>query len=137
MTATVLLFVYGSLRRGSGQAMSLWLAQRAVWEGMACVQGDLYRVSWYPALVAGCGQVRGDVYRVPIALLDELDAYEAIQQRPDDEYRRDTAQVKMAAGGYCKAYVYWYRLPVHGLEKVPDGDWQHYFDYATSLAQSP
>lgn len=126
MTATALLFVYGSLRRGSGHARSLWLEQYAVWEGPASLSGDLYRVSWYPALVAGSGTVRGDVYRLPVALLAELDSYEAIRQQPDDEYRRSIGLVTMAQGVECEAFIYWYMQSVQGREKVPEGDWLQY-----------
>jgi gamma-glutamylcyclotransferase (GGCT)/AIG2-like uncharacterized protein YtfP len=126
MTASALLFVYGSLRRGSGHARSLWLEQSAVWQGPASLSGDLYRVSWYPALVTGSRIVRGDVYRLPAALLAELDIYEAIRQQPDDEYRRSIGLVTLAQGVKCEAFIYWYVQSVQGLEKVQGGDWLQY-----------
>lgn len=127
MNVDALLFVYGSLRRGSGHAMSSWLSERAVWEGEASVEGALYRVSWYPALVpaSGAGQVRGDLYRLPSSLLPELDAYEDIGPQADDEYRREQGLVQ-AAGGSHMAWIYWYVQTVEGMEPVPGGDWLQY-----------
>lgn len=128
MNADALLFVYGSLRRGSGHAMSAWLAERAVWKGEASVEGVLYRVSWYPALVpaSGAGQVRGDLYRLPASLLPELDVYEDIRQQPDDEYRREQGLVQMMDGSCHMAWIYWYVQSAKGMRPVPGGDWLQY-----------
>lgn len=127
MNADALLFVYGSLRRGSAHAMSFWLAERAVWEGSASVEGTLYRVSWYPALASatGAGLVHGDLYRLPASLLPELDAYEDIRQQPTDEYRREQGLVQTADGSRM-AWIYWYVQTVEGMEPVPGGDWLLY-----------
>lgn len=49
--STSFLFVYGTLRRGSGTRIQARLEEEAAWLGPATVAGALYRVSWYPALV--------------------------------------------------------------------------------------
>lgn len=119
-----LLFVYGSLRRGSGHAMSLWLSGRADWRGPARLRGRLYRVSWYPGVVAGEGEVLGDLYRLHDAAmaLPELDAFEDIRHEVGDEYRRDLAAVELE-GAEQLAWVYWYLKPVSEEGRVVSGDW--------------
>lgn len=106
--------------------MSQWLAERAVWEGRAFVQGRLYQVDWYPGLVPGKGLVSGDIYRIPQALLTELDTFESIRHQPDDEYRRELADVESFDGKTVRAWIYWYVLPVMHLQEVASGDWLQY-----------
>lgn len=121
---TDMLFVYGSLRRQSGHAMSRWLMKHAEWQGEGAITGRLFRVDWYPGLVAGQGLVKGDVYRLPTpAMLERLDAFEDIRGRPDDEYERRLSAVQMIAGGSLQAWVYWYRQSTERLELVQGGDW--------------
>ncbi len=109
--------------------MSRWLAERAAWQSEALVAGLLYRVSWYPALVYGAGQVRGDIYRVPQSLLQALDAYEAIQHAPEDEYRREYGRVISVDAGIdagvevYEAWLYRYVQSVQGMALLPEGDW--------------
>jgi gamma-glutamylcyclotransferase (GGCT)/AIG2-like uncharacterized protein YtfP len=66
MTGTDLLFVYGTLRRGCGSVEAQRLHAQATWLGQGRVRGRLYRVDWYPALVAcrsGGDEVTGDAMR--------------------------------------------------------------------------
>lgn len=129
MNTPVFMFVYGSLRRESGHAMSRWLAARAVWQAAATVSGRLYRVSDYPALVVGeCNDgacVEGDLYRLFLAetTLPGLDAYEGIQGRDDDEYERRLLTVALDNGAALCAWAYCYRQPVQVSEWIESGDW--------------
>ncbi len=121
------IFVYGSLRPGSGHPMAAWLAAHAVAEGRAQVAGRLYRVSWYPALViagATAGErVQGELFRLPApALLAELDAYEEVRGQPDDEYRRERVTV-WRDGRPAEAWAWVWQREVGGLLRVPGGDW--------------
>lgn len=121
------IFVYGSLRPGSGHPMAAWLAARAVAEGPAQVAGRLYRVSWYPALVttgATAGErVQGELFRLPSPeLLTELDAYEDVRGQPDDEYRRERVTV-WQEGRAVEAWAWVWQPPLDGLERIPGGDW--------------
>lgn len=123
-----LLFVYGTLRRGSSHEMGRWLAGVAAWHGPAwCEAARLYRVSWYPALVPGAAgeRVRGDLYALaaPAGVWPVLDAFEGVAGRADDEYERRPAAVVTARGRRLEAWVYWYRRAVTGLAPVPGGDW--------------
>ncbi len=125
MSASALLFVYGSLRPASGHAMSQWLATRADWQGPAQVTGWLYRISWYPGLVQGEGIVHGDLYRLhdPAITLQELDDYEEIHGNDNDEYLRQLSTVTSPDGKTRQAWVYCYRQEPHQENQINSGDW--------------
>lgn len=100
MTGTDLLFVYGTLRRGCGSVEAQRLHAQATWLGQGRVRGRLYRVDWYPALVAcrsGGDEVTGDIYRLndPDAAFVWLDHYEECGPgfAAPQEYQRVIAQV--------------------------------------------
>lgn len=128
MTNTPFLFVYGSLRPGSGHAMADWLRAQAEWRGRAGLEAArLYRVDWYPALVPGVAgeRVQGDLYRLaaPERAWPVLDEFEGVRGGEDDEYARAIATVTGPDGVRVEAWVYWYRHPVQGLAPVAGGDW--------------
>lgn len=121
------IFVYGSLRTGSGHAMAAWLAAHAVPEGAGRVQGRLYRVSWYPALVVAEGDaaswVQGEVFRLPSpTLLRTLDAYEDVRGQPTDEYRRELVTVWQGERR-VQAWAWVWQRAVAELEPITGGDW--------------
>ena len=122
-----LLFVYGTLRRGSDHANAARLAHESQWLGHASLTGTLYRVSWHPALVlAGSDTVTGDLVQLtdPDASLAWLDSFEGCgpDDPPPHEYRRESAQV-MTPNGPTFAMVYVWNLPLIGLERIATGDW--------------
>jgi gamma-glutamylcyclotransferase (GGCT)/AIG2-like uncharacterized protein YtfP len=122
-----LLFVYGTLRRGSGHANAARLARESAWLGLGRVTGTLLSVSWHPALVMeGADCVTGDLVRLhdPASSLRWLDAFEGCgaEDPLPHEYRRETVAV-MTADGPATALVYVWNLPVAGLERIPGGDW--------------
>ena len=126
-SATDLLFVYGTLRRGF--PMHRLLRPHAVLLGEGRVQGRLYEVGGYPGLVLeGDGLVKGELYRLrrPNSALRVLDRYEGCS--PSDpqphEYRRILAEIHRVRGGRVWAWLYEYRLPVAGLELIPSGDYR-------------
>ncbi len=126
-SATDLLFVYGTLRRGL--PMHRLLRPHAVFLGEGRVQGRLYEAGGYPGLVLeGDGRVKGELYRLrrPNSVLRVLDRYEGCS--PSDpqphEYRRVLTEVRRARGGRMRAWVYEYRLPAAGLELIPSGDYR-------------
>lgn len=122
-----LLFVYGTLRRGSGHDNADRLAQQSQWLGHAQVTGALYRVSWHPALVLeGGDRIIGDVVRLtdPATSLIWLDAFEscgADDPLPHD-YRREICSV-MTDAGPVRALGYIWNLPLTGLGRIVSGDW--------------
>ncbi len=118
-----LLFVYGTLRGGSGHPMQAVLAAAGDRVGAASLAGKLYRVDWYPGLVLDDGEaptqrVHGDVWTVnDRAALRELDSYEG------SEYERRAVSVTMADGGVMRAFAYLYIGDTTPLDVVPSGDW--------------
>ncbi len=124
---TDLLFVYGTLRRGSDHPNAHRLAGESTWAGTATLTGTLYRVSWHPALVLeGHDTVTGDLVRLtdPALNLPWLDAFEgcAAGDPEPHEYRREVVQM-VSADGPVAAMVYVWNLPVDGLERIAGGDW--------------
>lgn len=122
-----LLFVYGTLRRGSDHPNAARLARESEWLGTVTLTGTLYRVSWHPALVLeGGDRVTGDLLRLtdPAISLPWLDAFESCgpDDPPPHDYRREMAAV-MTADGAVPAMVYVWNLPLDGLERMPGGDW--------------
>ena len=122
-----LLFVYGSLRRAAGSAEADMLAAGADHLGPATARGKLYRIDWYPGMIASgdpADRVTGDLFSVrDPALWPKLDAYEGCG--PADpvpqEYRRARIQVE-AAEGSAEAWAYLYAWDVAGCIEIPGGD---------------
>lgn len=117
-----LVFVYGSLRRGSAGAMSVrFPASKFIAE--AHVNGSLYDLGDYPGLLLNEANslVTGEVYEVDDELLNELDAFEA-----SSNYRRK--QVEISLGGDRK--VCWTYEPdpeFYSLRTlITSGDWIEY-----------
>ena len=126
---TVLLFVYGTLRRGFAHPMARQLARRARYLGAGRVNGRLYRVSHYPGLLPTTHPrewVSGDLYDLSAspALLGQLDRYEGLGRgsRRLSEYARGVTMVWLADGSSRMAGVYFYRKPVRRLARLVSGD---------------
>lgn len=120
-----LIFVYGTLRAGSGHPMGERLAREADWIARGSVPGRLYLISWYPGLTRGENRdslVTGDLYRLREAeTLAWLDEYEA-SAGESPEYERVRERVQLASGGEAEAWVYYYLGPVERAELIPHGD---------------
>lgn len=102
--------------------MGQWLAHHGHYIASATVKGQLYQVSYYPALVTGDEWIVGDVYACSTELWPELDAFEeAIGDNA--EYERRLTPVLLATGQWLSAWVYWYRRPTTDLTPVVGGDW--------------
>lgn len=129
MTSSEYLFVYGTLRRGSGHPMQALLSRRTRWLGPAVLRARLFRVGAYPAVIASvrpAERVHGDVYVLdtPARLLARLDAYEGCDAaaRPPREYRRERLPVRLRRGSRLEAWVYVYNRPLRGLRRLRSGD---------------
>lgn len=113
------LFVYGTLRSGSGHPMHEVLAAAADKVGPATVAGRLYRIDWFPGLVLeeGIGRVHGDLWRVrEPTVFRTLDDYEG------EEYERRTVEVA-AADERIAAFAYVFTAAVDDLALIASGDW--------------
>jgi gamma-glutamylcyclotransferase (GGCT)/AIG2-like uncharacterized protein YtfP len=123
-----LLFVYGTLRRGTGHRMQALLASAAEFIGEASFQGCMFRVGRYPGVVESVNprdQVTGDVFRIRQGdpILGKLDRYEGCDRSdPAAPYTREVRQVTLISGRRVNAWVYLYQRPTERLERIVSGD---------------
>jgi gamma-glutamylcyclotransferase (GGCT)/AIG2-like uncharacterized protein YtfP len=124
------LFVYGSLMSTSHHPMGDRLRGEARLLGEATVEGRLYRISWYPGMVAGAqpgARVHGEVYALstPARSLAWLDEYEGLV--PGDpaagEYERIELPARLASGETITAWIYVYRGDTSSLALIASGRW--------------
>lgn len=124
-----LLFVYGTLMSHTDTPKARQLMAEADSLGPATIAGRLYRVDWYPGLVAGEGLVHGEVFRLRtlVPSLVWLDAYEGIvpgdDQNNRNEYARVRRPVTLADGRVVEAWVYLYLRDLRAATPVADGRW--------------
>ena len=88
-----LVFIYGSLRRGSERAMSVTFPD-ARFIAEATVHGRLYDFGPYPGLIldGSTSTVTGEVYEVDDQLLEALDDFEE-----SSNYHRKPVEISFAA----------------------------------------
>lgn len=129
-SATPLLFVYGTLRRGSRHPMARLLALHADYLGAGHLNGRLYRLGRYPGAVISQHPndwVRGDIYemKLPQALLARMDRYEGVDsgRRRLGEYQRAIAAIHLDNGSMRHAWVYLYKLSVNRKKRMVTGDY--------------
>ena len=127
------IFVYGSLLSGSSRPEAARLAAEGLYLGPATVHGRLYRVSWYPALLAPQAaneRVQGEVYRLvaPATSLRWLDAYEGIgAESPGvagDAYERRIVTATFADGRNLGAWVYVHGAVLPEADRIAAGCWR-------------
>jgi gamma-glutamylcyclotransferase (GGCT)/AIG2-like uncharacterized protein YtfP len=116
------LFVYGTLRSGSGTDWSRRLAAQAELIGRGRVAGVLFKIGSYPGMTPAEREgdsVIGEVFRLadPEKLWPELDAYEG------NEYERRDVPVHMDDGELVNAWVYYYRGDTSVKSRIVSGDW--------------
>jgi gamma-glutamylcyclotransferase (GGCT)/AIG2-like uncharacterized protein YtfP len=132
MTGPELLFVYGSLRRGSGSLMSERLASEATHVGDATVAGALYDTGTFPALrpdVDPTARVHGEVWALRpettetlLAMLDQYEGY-APDARFGSLFRRVRVPVRFEDGSEREVWVYEYNHGTDQTSRVLSGDW--------------
>lgn len=121
--ARELVFVYGTLRRGSSNDFRMAGAE---FVAAGSVRGSIYRIDWYPGLVLEeAGDVIGEIYEVEPWLLAELDLFEGLPvgETEGSEYRRVRADTIAADGRKFSAWVWEWLGPVDDFKKVTGGDW--------------
>lgn len=119
-----LVFVYGSLRRGSARSMSIRFPN-AKFIAKAEVSGSLYDLGEYPAALTNESNslVIGEAYEVDDELLNTLDDFEA-----SSNYRRK--QVEISVGS--QQSTGWIYVPADDPESyahrtlIESGDWIEY-----------
>jgi gamma-glutamylcyclotransferase (GGCT)/AIG2-like uncharacterized protein YtfP len=132
MTAPTLLFVYGSLRTGSGSLMAERLSSGATPLGPASVPGALYHAGEFPAMLASDNpddRVVGEVWALHPAsaesLLQMLDQYEGFS--PDERFSslfvRERVIAQFDDGSEQESWMYRYGAPLPEDARIPSGDW--------------
>ncbi|WP_170937283.1 MULTISPECIES: gamma-glutamylcyclotransferase family protein [Rhodomicrobium] len=122
------LFIYGTLRPGSGHGMARRLAAESAYLGPAAMPGRLYRIGAYPGAVPTekPGEiVHGDAVRLlnPGRTFAWLDEYEGcgVKQPEPQAYQRVIVPVRLHSREALQAWVYFYHHPVHPARRIPDG----------------
>jgi len=119
----MLLFVYGTLRKGFAHAMAKALNNRSEYIGYAWIHAQLYDLGMYPGIVLSTQEkhkVFGDLYELKdLSFLSDLDDYEG------EQYKKTTTKV------YCKekiyqAHVYELCIPCNGFTIISSGDYITY-----------
>jgi gamma-glutamylcyclotransferase (GGCT)/AIG2-like uncharacterized protein YtfP len=127
------VFVYGTLK--TGQINHVLLLPYIASVEAAEVDGALYDVGDFPALVVGAGQVQGEVVTVHsakladlLSVLDELENY-----HPDDPassmYIRRIVAARVRSGRVVSAHAYFYNPehpalpPLTALRRLDGGAW--------------
>jgi gamma-glutamylaminecyclotransferase len=114
----VLLFVYGTLRRGEPNHLELGEARflRSVWTEP---RYELVDLGDYPALLEdGDAPVAGELYEVDAALLGWLDRFEDV---PELYERKSVATPDGAVLAYVMS-----RARAGHAPRIANGDWQAY-----------
>ena len=127
-----LLFVYGTLRRGSASLMAERLAGQATFVGEGTVSGRLFDTGSYPACVPTTNpaeRVYGEVFALRADTKDELlavlDQYEGYA--PDARYSslfvREATIVRFVDGSEEVAWIYHYNEGLDDATPITTGDW--------------
>jgi gamma-glutamylcyclotransferase (GGCT)/AIG2-like uncharacterized protein YtfP len=119
------LFVYGTLKRGSQNAMQRFLLRHADYIGEASYCGKLYQIDGYPGTVPSDhprDQIQGEVYWLPEPELvwQMLDRYE--ECGPDFpepwEYIRRKQNVLLNNCTNVSVWIYLYNHSTFGLQSI-------------------
>jgi gamma-glutamylcyclotransferase (GGCT)/AIG2-like uncharacterized protein YtfP len=133
MSGPELLFVYGSLRSGSGNLMAERLASEATHVGDATVAGALYDTGSFPAMRPcddSSARVHGELWALHVdtaaSLLAVLDQYEgyAPDARFGSLFVRVRAEVQFEDGSTREAWLYRYNHATDPASRIMSGDWQ-------------
>ena len=121
------IFVYGTLRRACPTGAHNKYLEDATFIGRAKINGKLFKVTYYPALVidAAADYVIGEVYQLAsTAQLERLDVYEecTYPALPEQEYQRLRVTVQTDAGEHLSVWVYAYQRASEHLEFIASGD---------------
>jgi gamma-glutamylcyclotransferase (GGCT)/AIG2-like uncharacterized protein YtfP len=133
-TAGDLLFVYGTLRRGSSHHHILQ-AIHARYVGPAMVSGELFDLGRFPGarliqpLGPGIGsrRVTGELYRLRNSTpdLDVLDRYEGLQPSGAEAplFRRELARLRTRGGKTRHAWIYALARRPAAVRLIASGDY--------------
>lgn len=132
MTTPTLLFVYGSLRTGSGSLMAERLSSAGTPVGPASVAGALYHAGAFPAMLHSDNpddRVIGELWALHPDSVDSLllmlDQYEGFSSdaRFSSLFVRERVMVQFGDGSEQEAWVYRYNSPLPADTRIESGDW--------------
>jgi gamma-glutamylcyclotransferase (GGCT)/AIG2-like uncharacterized protein YtfP len=124
------LFVYGTLRSGTGTPWSQFLASAATLVGLGRTPGMLFQLDGYPGMIdAGSDSdwVVGEVFRLndPASAWAILDDYEGCG--PADplphRFERKIVPIETKEGGGMDAWAYFYCLDTADRARIHSGDY--------------
>jgi len=128
ITVAELVFFYGTLMAGFDRRRRAGIDDKLKYMGRGAIQGALYDLGFYPALVAAPeGRVWGEVYAMTdpdtvLAALDEIEGYR--HDDPDRSlYTRAQTDVTLPDGSAARAWVYFYNAPLGQAQRIPSGDY--------------
>jgi gamma-glutamylcyclotransferase (GGCT)/AIG2-like uncharacterized protein YtfP len=138
------LFVYGTLRPGTGHPMSTFLERHARFLGRGKTPGRLYDLGSYPGIREALDEsdwVSGDVYELtdPDMILQELDRYEGCGKTDPRPwyFERFPVPVTREDDQLLTCWVYFYRRDVPEERRITSGDYYRTdlqdFDWRTTL----
>ena len=128
------LFVYGTLRKDVGKAMSQVLARHARFVGHATFQGKLFDLGTYPGTIPSDNSqdlVYGEVYALEpltrnqvLAMLDEYEGC-SVSSETLSEFRREHLMITLDNGRSVFSWIYLYNLTETGTP-IPSGNYSRY-----------
>ncbi|MDQ3563381.1 MAG: gamma-glutamylcyclotransferase [Pseudomonadota bacterium] len=124
------LFVYGTLRKDSGNGVSQMLAREARFVGRARVQGRLFHLGEYPGLVPSRDPgswIHGEVYAFenPPDALARLDDFEGCGPNDPEPhaFERVEKDIVLESGTRDNVWVYVYRGSTTDKKEILSGDY--------------
>ena len=125
-----LLFVYGTLKRGSAHPMAKRLVMQSAFVGEGTITGKLYSLGFYPGLALTGEErdrVHGEVVRLhnPGLSFGWMDPYEGCGPNVPEphDFRRVVVPVAMKTGAPVEAWVYTYIKRISPARHIPGGCW--------------
>lgn len=115
--------VYGLLRKGASGFAQFGLEQAFRPLGPCRIPGIIHDLGGYPGLVAGEGEVVGELFEVVDAtVIAQLDAFEEYDPAAEHASRYLRWRLRLLAPE-ADAWVYVWNRPVTGFPRVGNGDW--------------
>ncbi|MDD1606234.1 MAG: gamma-glutamylcyclotransferase [Methylococcaceae bacterium] len=134
------IFVYGTLRKEIAANMNDILSCYSNYFSDGYLQGKLYEVNGYPAVIESNNpqdKVYGEIYKILNSrlLLPELDAYEECTQLfpHPHEYSRKKLAITLFDGHHISAWVYIFNRNVENLIAIKSGDYLHHLNAQENL----
>ena len=115
--------VYGLLRAGESGFARFGLADAFKPVGPCLIPGALWDLGRFPGLVAGAGEVVGELFEITDAsVMPTLDAFEDYWPDDPDRSRYDRIKLRLIQPNRA-AWVYVWRLGLEEGAPIPSGDW--------------